>query len=144
MQHDPLTVDSRIRVLETNLRRLEMLRALSFHEFEADFRNIEAAKHLLQIAVEAMIDLAAHFVARLRLGIPNESAQLFMALADAGWLPLEHAERYTQMTRFRNLIVHLYVDVDLQQLYSIVQNDLDDFRTFIGDVRRIVKRASEA
>jgi uncharacterized protein YutE (UPF0331/DUF86 family) len=100
MHMDLAVVNNRLSTIETNLHRLETLRALSFDDFVADFRNVEAAKHLLQVAIEAMIDVAGHFVARLRLKVPDHSAQLFMELADAHLMPVERATRYGQMARF--------------------------------------------
>jgi len=35
------------------------------------------------------------------------------------------------MARFRNLLVHLYWEVNNQRVYEILQKDLDDFDLFL-------------
>jgi uncharacterized protein YutE (UPF0331/DUF86 family) len=112
----------------------------NFDEFVADFRNVEATKHLLQTAIEAMVDVCAHFVARLRLQAPENGARLVQVLAGHGWLPPENVSTYVNMIRFRNLVVHLYSTVDDRRVYEILRDHLDDFRAFIVDAWGIVKR----
>jgi uncharacterized protein YutE (UPF0331/DUF86 family) len=90
-----------------------------------------------------MIDLCAHFVARLRLKAPTDSAGLVQALAEANLLPEPHVKSYVRMIRFRNRVVHLYQEVDEQEVYRILTEHLDDFRMFIRDAIRIVEAASE-
>lgn len=142
MAFDTQIVQARIAIIEENLSRLAQIPQADFNEFVADFRNVEATKHLLQTAIEAMIDIWAHFVARLRLQAPENGAQLVKALAEANWLPKEHVSTYSKMIRFRNLIVHLYSDVDDRQVYDILHHHLDDFRMFIADAWRIVQQGS--
>lgn len=43
------------------------------------------------------------------------------------------------MVKFRNLLVHLYQEVDNRRVYDIIQNELGDLRLFIADVWRIVQ-----
>ncbi|MCX7855405.1 MAG: DUF86 domain-containing protein [Anaerolineae bacterium] len=138
MEYDLLRIRERIQYIETCLARLEMLRSLSEEAFLGDFRNIEAAKHLLQTAIEAMMDIASHIVARRRLGTPHEGAEVFRRLGEAGLLPVERVSTYVRMVRFRNLIVHLYHEVDSRRVYEILQTGLDDLRGFIAEVWAII------
>jgi uncharacterized protein YutE (UPF0331/DUF86 family) len=140
MAFDRAVIQARITTIETNLDRLALIPQATFDEFVADFRNIEATKHLLQTAIEAMIDICSHAVSRLRLQVPGNGVQLVQVLADAGWLPMERVLTYARMIRFRNLIVHLYAEVDDSYLYDILRNRLDDFRLFIADTWHMVQR----
>ena len=140
MTFDAQVIQARIVIIEENLSQLEQIPQATLAEFVADFRNVEATKHLLQTAIEAMIDICSHCVARLRLQVPGNGARLVQALADAGWIPAEHAPIYARMIRFRNLVVHLYAEVDDEQIYDILCHQLNDFRTFIADVGRMLQR----
>ncbi len=143
MEFDQKAIRERVDIIQQNLVRLEEIRQAPWEDFQADYLKVEASKHLLQTAIEAMIDICAHFVARLRLKIPKDSAGLIRALEKAGLLPKEHADKYVNMVKFRNLVVHLYAEVDDCQVYGILQNNLDDFRTFIADAWRIVRSKQE-
>lgn len=138
MEYDRARVRERIQYIETSLARLETLRNLPWKAFLEDFRNPEAAKHLLQTAIEAMMDIAGHIVARRRLPTPHEGTETFRRLGEAGLLPPERVQVYVQMVRFRNLVVHLYQDVDAERVYGILQTGLDDLRRFIAEVWEIV------
>jgi hypothetical protein len=46
MQIDLAVVDDRLAIIDTNLHRLETLRALSFDDFVADFRNVETSSSM--------------------------------------------------------------------------------------------------
>ena len=139
MTFDIQVIESRIAIIEKNLTYLAQIPQADFEAFQSDFRNLEAAKHLLQTAVEAMVDICAHMVSRLRLQVPGNGRQLVQALANAGYLPPEHVPLYLRMIRFRNLVVHLYGEVDNQEIYNILQNNLDDFRLFIRDIWQIIR-----
>lgn len=60
----------------------------------------------------------------------NKYKGLFPALAQVGVLPEDFAQRLAGMAKFRNVLVHLYLEVDLRRLYRYLQENLDDFETF--------------
>ena len=140
MAFDLEVIRRRIGYIERNLYLLEEMAREPWEEFSQDTVSVEAAKYLLQTAIEAMIDIAGHIVARMRLPVPENSAALMRALAEAHLIPRDHAETYVKMVKFRNVLVHLYVDVSDREVYDILQNELDDFRQFIRDIWQIVQR----
>lgn len=84
----------------------------------------------LQRAVQAMLDLAAHVVAREGLGVPDDLAASFALLQRAGVLDEELTDRMRRMTGFRNIAVHEYRKLDPSILDSIVRSRLGDLRDF--------------
>jgi uncharacterized protein YutE (UPF0331/DUF86 family) len=84
----------------------------------------------LQRAVQAMLDLAAHVVAREGLGIPDELAASFELLKRAAILDDELADRMRRMTGFRNVAVHEYRKLEPSIVDSIVRDRLGDLRAF--------------
>ncbi|MBI5376936.1 MAG: DUF86 domain-containing protein [Candidatus Schekmanbacteria bacterium] len=131
---NPEKIRAKISVIEENLGKLDELRQLPADEFKKDFRNIEAAKHLLQVSIEAMTDIGTHIISRMRLKIPATNADVFRTLSENGYIPGNHLDKFILMTRFRNKIVHFYVKVTPDEIYNILQEDLPDFKLFISDV----------
>ncbi len=43
------------------------------------------------------------------------------------------------MARFRNRLIHLYWEVDDNQIYEILQSRLDDFKTFLDQIGKFLK-----
>lgn len=58
MAFDLDKVYAKIQMIEENTRRLQMLAARPQDDFTNDFVALEAAKHLLQTSIEAMLDIA--------------------------------------------------------------------------------------
>ncbi len=110
--------------------RLAQLGAVAEAEFLADFRNTESAKYLLVTAIEAAIDLCNHLVSKQGGRPPQDYADCFQVLAELGVISDDFAQRLSQMARFRNLLVHLYWQVDNQRVYQIIQTNLGDLKSF--------------
>jgi len=49
---------------------------------------------------------------------------------------IQNCDAYIKMVRFRNLVVHQYASIDMGILYSLVQNNLDDFKKFIDEINK--------
>ena len=47
------------------------------------------------------------------------------------------------MVGLRNILIHEYVSIDLNKIYEILQNRLDDFRDFIKYINQFMKKQSE-
>ncbi len=131
---DPEKLRQKISFIETSLAKLEALRTISADDFKNDPYKSAGAIRLLQISIEAMIDIANHIVAQKGLGIPKTYADSFKILADNQLIEKEMLPVYIQMVRFRNRAVHLYTEVDEQEVYDIIQNHLGDFRKYIAQI----------
>ncbi|MGH2729531.1 MAG: type VII toxin-antitoxin system HepT family RNase toxin [Actinomycetota bacterium] len=78
----------------------------------ADRDPLSAAKCGLIVAIETCIDVGQHIIASERLRAPENFADVFAALGEAGMLGQEIASTLVAMVGFRNLLVHGYADVD--------------------------------
>ena len=145
MRLDLDKIEKRIQFIRRNLADLRELASLSESEFLSDKRNFHTAIRLLQISIEAMLDIFSHIVARLHLGAPSDDRETLEAVRDKWLVTQEHHQRYFLMNKFRNKVVHGYLDVDAKQVYGMLQEDLGDFDKFFDDVGRIVEseRAKE-
>jgi uncharacterized protein YutE (UPF0331/DUF86 family) len=135
---NPDKIRQKLALIETNLGKLNQLKQLSKSDFLSDFRNSESAKHLLQVSIEAMSDLCDHFIARKRLGNPENTAASFRIMAENGYLEQKNITNYVTMTKFRNKVVHLYFEINDAEVYDIIQNNLSDFKTFIAEILKLL------
>ena len=77
-------VKQRIMFMQDNLEKLNRLRKIDRDIFVKDFRNVDSAKYLLQVTIEAMIDISNHIIARNRWGSPETNKESFEILAEHG------------------------------------------------------------
>ncbi len=129
---DPELLASRIGKTRSYLEKLRILAAIPLEEFLQDFTKVESAKHLLQVSIESCLDIAHHIVADEGYRTPADYYDTFVVLKERDILPESFMPTLRQMVRFRNRVVHLYWDVDDTTVYHILQENLNDFETFIG------------
>jgi len=79
-----------------------------------------AVLHTLQVASQALIDLAAHAVAEAGLGVPDRYAALPELLAKAGALSDDETVTFRKIVGFRNVLVHGYTSVSRQLVREIL------------------------
>lgn len=109
---------------------LKQLQTLTCDEFVSDHIVHSAAERQFQVAIQSALDIASMILADLSIEIPGEYREIFPKLADVGVISNDFAEKFTNMAKFRNLLVHLYLEVDLKRVYQCLQNDLGDFEKF--------------
>jgi uncharacterized protein YutE (UPF0331/DUF86 family) len=131
---DPELVAKKLAFIETCVRDL---RTLARPERIADdLREERFVEHTLQLAIQAALDVGSHVVSDDRLGEPETNRDVFRLLGRAGVVPTELASRLEQMAGFRNVVVHLYQDVDIGIVRDVVENHLDDLLDFAAAIRR--------
>jgi uncharacterized protein YutE (UPF0331/DUF86 family) len=102
-----------------------------------DYLTVEkkrACERLMQVAVEAVLDVCALLVTGLRLGIPAEEDDLFGKLAQRGVLTPATTETLRRMKGLRNLLVHEYARIDDALVFETASRRLGDFDTFKREV----------
>lgn len=130
---DTELIAKKLSEIATYLRELETLGRPD--RIEEDLRDQRFLLHTLQMAIQAAIDAASHIVADERLGEPEANRELFLILGTHGWLPSDLAHRLAEMASFRNVLVHGYSQVKLGIVRRIAEEDLDDLRAFIREIR---------
>jgi len=131
---DPELLASRIGKLRSYLEKLRNLAAIPQEQFLQDFTKVESAKHLLQVSIESCLDIAHHIVADEGYRTPADYYDTFVVLNEKDILPEGFLPTLRQMVSFRNRVVHLYWDIDDATVYRILQENLNDFETYIGYV----------
>lgn len=124
--------------LEGYLQELDQIRPASFEEY----RQIEkkrACERLLQISIEAVIDVCNLLVAGLRLGLPAEEDDLFEKLVQASLISPEMGHKLRMMKGFHNILVHEYGRVDDRIAYEVLTERLGDFEAFKSEVLKVLR-----
>jgi len=132
LNHD--RIRSKLDDISRSLARLRQLRSSGRGAFLANEDSQDIARSRLLTAIEAALNICYHIAAKKLHRIPEEYAQCFLVLAEAGLISSELAQNLGKMARFRNRLVHLYWDIDYGQVYDILAEDLDDLEAFMTEV----------
>jgi uncharacterized protein YutE (UPF0331/DUF86 family) len=106
-----------------NLHRLALINK---ETFLTDPDKNSSAKYNFIVAIEAIIDMANHIISSNNFRTPENYADTFRVLHQAGALSEKVADNLIKMAKFRNRLVHLYWEVDDDLLYSFLQQNLGD------------------
>ena len=123
---DTTPIVARLSVIANSVNALKDLQKLTYDEFAVDhILNASAERHF-QVAIQAALDIGSILLAEVSPRVPGNYTDVFLQLAEVGVLPLDFAQKIVGMAKFRNVLVHLYLEV-----YYYLQNDLKDFEFYM-------------
>jgi len=121
------------------INRLKSLATLDKESFLNDPDKIGSAKYNFVMAIESAIDICNHIISQNGYRAPEDYADTFQVLGEQGIFDKDFLRTLKDMARFRNRLVHLYREVDDEQVFEILQSRLDDFKTFLGNIAVFLK-----
>ncbi len=130
---DPDLIAKKLALVETcvgEMRELSRPRLIPTDKVQQRF-----AEHTLQIAIQAILDVASHIVSDERWGEPRTNRELVDLLERHRWLTSDLAATMRRMVGFRNILVHGYEIVDVAVVQEIVEHRLDDLLQFAMAIR---------
>ena len=133
-------VQKKLDVIPENLEKLKTFCSKSYQEFISDFRNIDSALHRLQTSIQALLDIGGYIIASLGLKTPSSNAEIIEILRDNGYIDSQKAEAYIKMAQFRNRVVHLYNSIDVDVLYQILVNEIEDIKSLFKILIEIIEQ----
>lgn len=128
---------NKVAIVERCLLRIETEYLGHEDEFATNYTRQDSIILNLQRVCEASIDIAMHLVRIHKLGIPQESREVFDMLAENGMLEPDLRDRLKAMVGFRNIAVHDYRKLNLEIVRNVVTMHLGDFRNFTSAVLRL-------
>ena len=99
--------------------------------FDDDFDMQDIVVLNLQRACEQCIDIAHRLLKIKQFGLPKDSAEGFMVLAEEGIIEANLANSLKKMVGFRNVAVHDYTKMNNDIVKFVVKNGTEDIRNFI-------------
>jgi uncharacterized protein YutE (UPF0331/DUF86 family) len=127
---DITPIVARLSVIADSVNALKALQSLTYEEFAHDHILHSSAERDFQIAIQAILDIGAMLLAELSAKVPEDYTGICLGLAEVGILPADFAQKLVGMAKFRNVLVHLYLEVDLRRVYHYLQHNLGDFELF--------------
>ena len=131
---DPERIQKLVGCMRESVRILNEIKVMEESEFQKDVHKQSSAKYNFIVAIEAAIDLANHLISKRALRAPEDYADIFKVLADSSVIDKGFSTELSKMARFRNRLVHLYWEVDIAEVWKIIQTRLNDFEEYISQL----------
>jgi uncharacterized protein YutE (UPF0331/DUF86 family) len=77
-----------------------------------------------------MIDIGEMIISRQSLKKPGPYKEIFMTLGDNGILPQDFSRKIAPAADFRDELLHMYADIDMEKVYLSLQNHPDYLEKF--------------
>lgn len=120
--------------LENYVRHLHDLKYAALEEY-LDDENLQAiVERRLQLSIQVCMDIASYLIAQLGLQSPEEPENVFAVLGHEQILSSALAERMVGMVRFRNILVHDYLDINSAIVYAHLTDEISDFEQFAQEI----------
>ena len=129
---------TRCQEIEDSLERIKRIKEMTKEEFLKDRDAQDIACYRLLVAIEAALSLCYHLSAKRLKKVPEEYAECFAILFDAGIIPESLSKNLQKMARFRNLLVHMYWKIDYGTVYDIIRYNMEDLRSFSSIVAALL------
>jgi uncharacterized protein YutE (UPF0331/DUF86 family) len=119
---------AKIESLRKCILRIEQKRPLNAEILQSDIDLQDIISVNLERAVQQCVDIAAIIIAETDNPPPATMASAIVLLSDYGIIDKDLSERLRKAVGFRNIAVHEYYKIDWNIVFSIITNNLDDFR----------------
>ncbi len=138
MDLDREKINQQLNFLKRELNHLDSRKDISLKEYISNKEIQYFIERAFQRAIEACINIGNHIIARGNLGTPGSFSDVFKILGRSGIISLELSEKFVNIARFRNKLVHLYWEIDPEEVYKYLKNNTGDLKEFYSKMIEIV------
>jgi uncharacterized protein YutE (UPF0331/DUF86 family) len=108
--------------------------------FMSDWKLQDTVLWLLYTSLQGCIDLAAKLISAMGKKTPDSYSDAFRILGEAGIFTPEETERFSNMSKFRNILAHSYTSINLELVYEQLRHGTADIETCL---KKLAKEASK-
>ena len=130
---------SHLRELSESLEDWRRYQSISLEELRMDRDKRNMVLHSMLISIQSAIDIATYIIAEKGLRKPSTYRETFEILEEGRIVSEDLANDLSDLAGFRNVLVHIYWELDLDVIYGILRNDLGTLVRF----KKIVKELLE-
>ena len=132
---DSSVVRRHLLALDEALQTLRGHQGRSVEELQSDREERWVVERGLQLCVQNVLDVATHLVVSAGRDVPDYASAID-ELAELEILPRDFASEFRAVAGFRNVIVHGYLEVDVEIVHRLLNERLDDFAEFATSVNQ--------
>ncbi|OGP96396.1 MAG: hypothetical protein A2157_03935 [Deltaproteobacteria bacterium RBG_16_47_11] len=137
-------LQTRISYIEDSLKSLERFKGIPYKEFHSNSDNFRIAFYDLHRALEAVMDIGSHILSRIPGARPASYKDIPPLLEKHKIIPADFATHsLMKMAGYRNRMVHFYGEITEKEIFNIIQEELEDFHTFVAYINAILRNPAK-
>lgn len=107
-------------------------------EFKQDPKIYGSTERFLHLCIEAILDIGNHIIADEELGSVDYYSDIPEILSENDYISEELKDIFIRIIGFRNILVHDYLEVDLDIVYKILTDNLSDLEDILKDLAQVL------
>lgn len=131
---------SKLEELKEYVKILKEYQKYSVRDLERDKTLRGAVERYMQISIECVLDIGEMIISLEGLKKPESYREIIEILGKEGIIPNSFAKKFSIIAGFRNILVHRYAKIDLNELHRNLKYNLGDFNKFLRYIAIYLKR----
>ncbi len=133
-------ISRKLRFMKRYVDFLKSHRAISGEELEENYELRSAIERNLELALASMLDIGEIIISEKGFEKPEDYKSVMLILGKEGVLPKVFAEKLVPAVGVRNILVHMYTEVDVEKICEFLRGNLKDFDEFAKCVANYLKK----
>ena len=134
------TISTHLSHLKEFVKKLEQYTEMvDKKRFLTDQMSQDAVIKTLEQISEAIINISTMVIADLGFRKPESNEDLFVVLTEEKIYPREFAGKLKGLGTFRNILVHDYIEINLDLVYNNAIQGLPIFKKFTQYIAKLIK-----
>jgi uncharacterized protein YutE (UPF0331/DUF86 family) len=136
-------IAKKIRSMKKYVGFLRSYKSVTKEGLEEDYELRSAIERNFHLAIESALDIGEIIISAEGFEKPEDYRSVILILGIHKAIPADFAERFAEAVSFRNILVHIYEEVDIGKLHSYLQNNLGDFDEFARYIARYIEKEDQ-
>ncbi|MBC7118834.1 MAG: DUF86 domain-containing protein [Methanobacteriaceae archaeon] len=135
-------ISSKLERLREYLKILKGYQSHSLEDLKKDITLRGAVERYLEVSLESCLDIGEMIISKEKARKPETYREVIEILGEIGVLPGDFVDKFTPAAGFRNILVHMYAEIDIEKVHGYLQNNLDDINKFAKFIAKYLKKIS--
>ena len=113
---------------------LKEIAQVSKEKYISDHILRASSERYLQLAIESCLNIGNRLLSIAQfsapISTPETYADVFKEIGRLCDIPEDFVDKLVKIAKFRNMLVHLYWELEPEKIYQILQNSINDFERF--------------
>ena len=128
------TLGAKLRAMRRLLDELDRIGAVDVDRFARDFSTQLVVERIVSQLVDLAAGINTHVLTTETGESPPDVRRSFTAVADTGLIDHDLADRLAPSAGLRNVLVHAYVDLDIERLVAAVPLAAEQYAEYVRQV----------
>ena len=129
-----------MKMLADYVRRLKPFQKMTLEQYIDDRMSQAVVERWLQLSAQICLDITNHIISEEGFREPKDNQDMFVILNEEGIISEDFIADLTGIARFRNVLVHMYAELDQTKVYAALTEHLGDFDRFAKLMVKFLER----